>query len=311
MPQRKTDSRPNIKRRVERDGYYCCVCGEKYQKQVSNFFASQSPLYKGNNKFLPICRRCLNELFDHYVQVTGSEEAAMRRICMKYDIYYSDSVFKASNKTSTDFPRVAAYIKSANLRQYAGKTYDTTIDEESANVISCKEDVGKAKEEGARITNAMVERWGLGYTAEEYAFLDKHYKMLQGIINTDDAIQDVLARDLCDTKVQEFRCREKQDNKGMANFKELYQKTLATANLKPRQSKGADVVNPDECWGNWVNMVEEYTPAEYYKNKNLFADFDKIKEYYERFIARPMKNLFTGRRDIDPEYDLSKGEVDE
>ena len=51
---------------VVEDWYKCCTCGKKYKKQSGNFSYSQSPLYKGNNSFLPICNNCLENLVDQY-----------------------------------------------------------------------------------------------------------------------------------------------------------------------------------------------------------------------------------------------------
>jgi hypothetical protein len=55
--------------------------------------------------------------------------------------------------------------------------------------------------------------------------------------------------------------------------------------------------------------VEETTPSEYYKDKELFKDFDNIGSYFKKYITRPIKNFVTGSRDFnvntddDAEYD--------
>ena len=55
--------------------------------------------------------------------------------------------------------------------------------------------------------------------------------------------------------------------------------------------------------GSYIEMIEKYTPAEYYKNKNsLYVDFDKIGEYMKRFILRPLQNLQHGTTDRDYEF---------
>ena len=54
--------------------------------------------------------------------------------------------------------------------------------------------------------------------------------------------------------------------------------------------------------------IEEYCPAEYYKDKTLYADFDHLKEYILRFMSRPLKNLLTGSKEMDKEFNLSGSE---
>lgn len=55
-------------------------------------------------------------------------------------------------------------------------------------------------------------------------------------------------------------------------------------------------------------MIEKYTPAEYYKNQELFKDYDNIKDYFDRFILRPLKNLMHGTVDRDYEYRVKEEE---
>ena len=49
-------------------------------------------------------------------------------------------------------------------------------------------------------------------------------------------------------------------------------------------------------------MIEKYTPAEYYKDKKLYRDYDNLGEYISRFLFRPLKNLMFGTQDRDYEY---------
>ena len=60
---------------------------------------------------------------------------------MKFDIYYSKALAESSRKIAVDRSRVHTYISRANLSQFRGKTYDTTIDEESRQVIESVEEV--------------------------------------------------------------------------------------------------------------------------------------------------------------------------
>ena len=60
--------------------------------------------------------------------------------------------------------------------------------------------------------------------------------------------------------------------------------------------------------GEMIRDIEEYCPAEYYKDKKLFADFDKVREYIDRFMTRPLRNLLTGSKELDKEFSLSDTE---
>ena len=61
--------------------------------------------------------------------------------------------------------------------------------------------------------------------------------------------------------------------------------------------------------GTLTDAIEQFCPADIYKNKGIFADVAGIGEKIRRFMARPMKNYFTGSREIDPEYNIDRNEV--
>ena len=79
----------------------------------------------------------------------------------------------------------------------------------------------------------------------------------------------------------------------------------ATTELEDRKQKKEDSVKLDPL-GVWISDIEKYTPAEYYKDKDLYRDADGIGGYASRFIFRPLKNLLTGSKELDKEFNLSK-----
>ena len=64
-------------------------------------------------------------------------------------------------------------------------------------------------------------------------------------------------------------------------------------NLKLRKSKFRLVE---------VYTIEQYTPAEYYKNQKRHKDADGLGDYISRFFTRPLKNLMFSTSDRDSEY---------
>lgn len=70
------------KRRVEPEQYYCSRCDKGFKKQSGNFLTTKSPIFKANNGYLPVCKQCVEEMFEHYKAALGGEKAAIRRICI-------------------------------------------------------------------------------------------------------------------------------------------------------------------------------------------------------------------------------------
>ena len=62
--------------------------------------------------------------------------------------------------------------------------------------------------------------------------------------------------------------------------------------------------------GSWVRDIEQYTPAEYFKDKKIYEDEDKLGDYINRFIVRPFANLFrAGKPIMDEEFSITDAEA--
>lgn len=252
--------------------YKCPTCGIHYKKLDDNFPASQSELYAGWNYHLPVCKKCMDKLFEHYTNVYGGDEdAAIRRICEKYDIYYSVSLLNASRKITKNRSRIHTYISKANLIQYKGKTFDTTLDEERVDgIIETFEDVKDSK--NAKLKT--VKFFGVGFDDEDYPFLEDEYK-------------DWTTRHECNTKAQEeiFKqiCYAQLDilkaKKAKLPTKDLtktLQDLLATANLQPKQTKD-NTLAEQNTFGTLIRKWENEKPIP--EPDPQWRDVDGIAKY--------------------------------
>lgn len=295
--------------------YRCICCGYKkhYKKQKGNFYTSSSPLFEGNNGYIPLCRDCCENYFSHLKDVfSGNEEKALDRICAIYDWYYNDNIAAASRKITEEQSRLASYISKLNLKQNKelGTTYLDTIKDRSTLSINTLEDLEELNEVGEKtVSKSVINKWGFGYEPEEYSLLQEHYKMLTTQFINADAVQDALIKDLCIIKVIQNRAMKSGNTDSFDKSTKLYHSTLRAGGLKTRsETDGAD--NESACWGNFTKMVEQYNPAEIYKDKLLFKDVDEIESYFKRFILRPIKNFFTGTRVQDDEFNILVGDED-
>lgn len=252
--------------------YKCPVCGAPYKKLDDSFPASQSELYAGWSYHLPICKKCMDKLFEHYTAVYGGDEdVAIRRICEKFDIYYCASLLNASRKITKNRSRIHTYISRANLTQYAGKTFDTTLDEERVEgVIETLDDVKDSKIAKLK----TVKFFGVGFDDEDYPFLEDEYK-------------DWTTRHECNTKAQEeiFKqiCYAQLDilkaKKAKLPTKDLtktLQDLLATANLQPKQTKD-NTLAEQNTFGTLIRKWENEKPIP--EPDPEWKDVDGIAKY--------------------------------
>ena len=107
--------------------YICCCCGKQYKKQDRNFSHSHSPMFKGNNSYLPICNNCLENLVEQYTELLGSQDEAIKRVCLHWDMYVDEKILNSTKKIDANRSRIRNYVRNCNLNQNAGKTYDTYL----------------------------------------------------------------------------------------------------------------------------------------------------------------------------------------
>lgn len=238
----------------------------------------------------------------------------MQRVCMAFDIYFDPVLLKSC--ANNDEKLIGDYLRKINLGQYKRKTFDATIEEgllfdskaaAADNKAKEKEDAAKKeqeKEDKRPIEKRMVDKWGDGLSYMDYRELDKHYRYLKDANPNCDSNQEIFIIDLCYTKMQQMKAIRDGDVDSYNKLTDLYRKSFQQAGLKTGKENGA---NDGFSLGVTIETIEQYTPAEYYKDKKLYSDYDGIGEYAERFILRPLKNLMHGTHDRDPEYCVTDG----
>jgi len=241
-------------------------------------------------------------MFNHYTDVYGNDEdCSIRRICEKYDIYYCVSLLNASRKITKNRSRIHTYISKSNLTQYAGKTFDTTLDEERNNTISSIEDYDEKKANGeVTITKATLKRWGIGvFEDSDYSLLEEHYKMLKENNPNADNNQEIFIKSLCHLNLLMIKALKDKDLDGYTKANGEYAKTFKQAGLKTVEDKDS---SNDETFCMTLGFISDYTPEEFYSDKELYKDHDNIGDYIERHVTRPMINLETGSSVRDREF---------
>lgn len=290
--------------------YYCTACGKSFKKQDSNFCKSQSPLFANNNGFVHICKKCTDKHYYNLVDYfSKNEEKAMDRMCQLFDWYYSDEIFAATRKISADRSRVCAYPAKANLPQYnaKGKTYIDTITDRANDVIHSVEELEEMKADGQTgITKVMFERWGQ-MSSDDIIALEEHYKMLKKHNPNCDNNQEIFIKDLCYTKILQMKSFRDSNSADFEKYTKLYRDTFKQAGLKTVQEDDGSNENP---LGVNAAIISQYTPEEFYKNKQLYMDFDGLGDYFERHVLRPLRNLEYNDNKRDFEFNIGDGDED-
>ncbi len=293
------------KKSQEPKEYVCCQCNKSFSS-LNQFFKTYSGLYAGTG-YLPICKKCLMELYHKYTEKYGDNKKAMYRLCMAFDLYYSEALFDSCNDGTDKI--LGSYIRMLNMVQYHGRTFDTSLDEDSSLFTRKKQPENENDGSENEVDPADIEKWGWGFDNTDYGVLNSHYKLLKNTNPNCDSNQEIFIIELCYTKMQQMKAVREGEIDNYNKLTESYRKSFQQAGLKTVKETN---INEDFLIGVNAETIEKYTPAEYYKNKKLFADNDGIGGYIERFLLRPLRNLMHGTKDRDYEfYVKEEGDTDD
>ena len=179
------------------------------------------------------------------------------------------------------------------LKNYAELRGETLLREEEA----------AAKGEPPKITKAVIARWGAGaFSYEEYATLEEHYNMLKKNNPNIDSNQEIFVKDLCMIHMMKMNAAKEKDVDTYNRTSEQYSRIFSKAGLKTIEEKDTSM---NDSLGVTLSVISQYTPEEFYKDKQLYSDYDELGEYYDRHIRRPMQNLMTQTDVRDPEFNIS------
>lgn len=280
----------------------CCHCGK--EKAETSYYNSNSDFY--SNGKLPICKDCFSKKYAEYLAEYHSSKKAMQRMCMSFDIYFSEDLF---DKCDTgDEKVVGRYFRNLNITQYQGKTFENSDEIEvmlsgerkiSKQTIHKVDEYGNVEEVEEDIDPEWIEKWGEGFEPIDYRNLNSHYNTLKSSNPQTDINAEIFIQDLCYTKMQQMKAIKEGRVDDYKKLTEQYMKLFQQAGLKTVKES---TIDENTSYGVNIETIEKYTPAEYYKNKKLFKDFDGLGDYIDRFIFRPVKNLMFGTRDRDEEY---------
>lgn len=288
----------------------CCCCGEELA--LTKFYKSYSKFY--HDEYLPICKDCFQRKFAQYAAEYHNNKKAIQRLCMAFDIYFNEDLFDSCDVNNETV--VGNYFRKLNMKQHAGKTFDTTIEEGNMELsgdrkkvkgkrIAVVDEYDNVSEEEIKISPKDIEKWGIGFDPIDYQVLNSYYKQLKKANPDIGDNQEMFIIDMCYTNMQQMKALREGRIDDYSKLTESKRKSFQQSGLKVARESTS---NEEFSFGVNVEMIEKYTPAEYYKNQELFKDYDNIKDYFDRFILRPLKNLMHGTVDRDYEYRVKEEE---
>ena len=262
----------------------CFYCGKEYVD--TNYYKSYSRFFSNIGK-VPYCKQCIEKLYQQYYEEYTNEgcltpeKNAVKRLCMAFDIYYSEDAFNSAvnnaKKREMNISPMGAYMKMIQLSQYKGKSYDNTVsDSEKEKFVAS---VSDSISDSRKVDEETIRFFGSGFSDEDYEYLKREY-------------DDWTARHECNTKAQEevfkricFKQLEilKATRKGedTKNLDATFQNLLDTARLQPKQNAG-EATADNQTLGTLIDKWENERPLPEIDEE--LRDVDKIGLYINIFF---------------------------
>lgn len=168
MPRTKQNKSPQKKVLVKE--LTCVMCG-KTQKP-SFHYQSFNPLY--STGYLPYCKACLKSMcLDTNGNINIEKVKEMLKLIDRPFIY---DLFKSSMEDKMD--TIGAYIKNLALNYKMDGWKDSIFEPQLSNNDFSTNRNSNSKPEMFEPNDLIFEKWGFGYSNEEYYYFEKKWKKL-------------------------------------------------------------------------------------------------------------------------------------
>lgn len=274
---------------------YCRKCMGK--KAPGEFFQAVDH-FLDTNQYMSICKECISRIYVNYYNIEHSVERAIYKTCQTINVMYSPSAIEALKTQITtqnrlgDDPKIfglykakiASTLKGVGVAKMGDSvTMDFTFQYENSNVPKITEVPDFEGSQG------VVETWGSGFSTEDYRFLERELANFKSTHKADSYAEVVLLKEVC-YKLLEIQKTRLAEHSTASGVKEL-QALMGTLAISPDRANQASAGKSMECFGKWIEEIEQFRPAEYFEDKSIYKDVDNIEEYGEKYITTPLRSF--------------------
>lgn len=277
------------------DFSYCRKCMQVLPS--SQFHKSFDTL--DSNGLMSVCINCSEGIFTLNFGDTGNLSDAIYRTCRTLNWAFRKDAVEGLEKL-LEVDRFASTSILSRYRVALQGVKNTLAQSDLAMPLTFSE-IGSAgmvpnKVSDDEVHPDVIMFWGRGYSRDEYEFLETEFSEWSKTHKTGTRSEVALLREVV-FKIFEIRkARETQDDTG--DLIKQFESLLKTAAIDPQKANLANSGGAKETFGEFIRIIEQNEPADYYKDRELFKDFDGIEQYWKNYVVRPLRNFVTGSRDF-------------
>lgn len=296
---------PRTRRIVKGESKLEIYCRKCMQTKSNEKFYSAKNMFLDCNGYMSICTDCISEIFEKQMNSTLDIKIAIYNTCKIIDIAYKDDCAdsakkymetKMSKDPNMGMGRVFGWYnynlsRIFSLHQELDRTFQPNLEVIQIN----SEEELKNEDEDFRVY--LKNFWGSNFTYDEYQYLESELARWKRTHRCDTTAEETLLREICFTQLELKKARE-GGSPTDSLFKRLTESMKISA-VDPAKQNALRSNKNFESFGEILRMMEETNPADYFKDKDLFKDYDNIRSsYWENYHVRPAKNFITLSKDF-------------
>lgn len=281
---------------------YCRKCMENKR---SKEFHSAVNLDLDKNLLMSVCKSCVNEIFENFLIISGNNlNDAIYKTCRMLDVMYLESVVDSLKLHLTKIgekgnsPEIFGLYKSHLGRWVSlNKGVPATFNE-NKNVFVKDENNDQLIDETEENKEYLIQMWGDGFSKNDYSFLENELAEWKGSHSSNSHGEIVLLKEICYVQLDLRNSRTGTVKDTSSSLKKLID-AMKAGGFDPAKASQANSGTNKETWGVFLKAIEETTPAEYFKDKNLYKDFDNQDVYFQNYIRRPAINFYSSTHNLE------------
>jgi hypothetical protein len=285
---------------------YCRRCMKK--KPPVMFYQAVDNGFVDRNGYFSICSDCCNEIYNNFYAENKSVEKSILKTCRVLNIRYDEGAVQATNdqllkylEREKETAKTFGIYKSKLMKLQNTRIGERNTNEDFTFVEPITRIVDEETLNGVDDANYLKQMWGSNLEYDEYVWLENELAEWKKTHKCDTKAEETLLKELCFKGLEIRNARAEKRIPG--SLVTEYQALMKTASVDPAKTAIAGSGKSQDTFSAFIKTIEQNEPAEYYEDKELFKDFDKIGWYFEKYVKRPLKNFVTQSRDFNVSED--------
>jgi hypothetical protein len=222
-----------------------------------SFYTSYNPIIQSG--LIPYCKECLKSHCynsdNNFVLERFKDVLQLMDKPFLDDIWASTVETVNSGKAQNYF---GTYIKNLQMPQYRNLGFGECIDKDGGvTVVSSGKKLKPAKIDDFVISDEILERWGEGYSIEEYRGFEKKYQMLKNNYIEKTSMHTEALLKYIRYSVKEEISTAKNNIKSAKEWGDLAKHAATSAKINPSQLSASDLSDGLDTIGQLARAVEQ------------------------------------------------------